>query len=185
MAVDKFSSAAGPTSGLIKIVPASVTVGSGNGSVDATGKITFSSVSDIKITSVFNSNYDNYQIVINLTAAASGNIFLRLMQGTTASSTNYSGSYFYTSSAGAPGYGATNTTAFDSSASSINDHAYCNLSNPFLTRTTVFTCTALQGNIYTFINNGVHSLTNSYDGLQLFPAAGSSITGTARIYGYN
>jgi hypothetical protein len=185
MAVDKFSNAAGPTSGLNKIVPTSVTVGTGSGSVDATGKITFSSVSDIKITNVFSSNYDNYQLVINLSAAASGNIFLRLLQGSTSSSTNYSGSYFYTSSAGAPGYGATNTTAFDCSASSINDHAFCNLSSPFLTRTTVFACNSLQGNTYTFVNNGIHSLTNSYDGIQIFPGSGSNASGTARIYGYN
>ena len=36
MAVDKFSSAAGPQMGLIKLIPTGVTVGSGTASVTAT-----------------------------------------------------------------------------------------------------------------------------------------------------
>jgi hypothetical protein len=49
--------------GLTQIVPTSVAVGSGSGSVDANGAVTFSAASSISINGCFSSTYDNYRIV--------------------------------------------------------------------------------------------------------------------------
>jgi len=71
-------------SGLIKVIPTSVAVGSGSGSVSANGTVTFSGASTITLNGVFSSSYETYQIVVsNLTGATNGNLYLRFTSGGT------------------------------------------------------------------------------------------------------
>jgi hypothetical protein len=55
----------GSRAGLAKIVPSSVAVGSGTGSSDTTGKVTFSGASTVSLNGVFTSSYRNYKIIVS------------------------------------------------------------------------------------------------------------------------
>ena len=96
--------------GLVQIVPTSVAVGAGSGSVDANGAVTFTAASSVAVIGCFSSTYDNYRLVIQykqLTGSNLSNFRLR------AASTDISTSYYYGnsgySSAGASiAYGAAN-----------------------------------------------------------------------------
>ena len=65
--VDGFVAAANDAIGMKLLVPSSVTVGSGSGSVSATGAVTFSGASSVSLNNVLSSTYDNYRIIFNAT----------------------------------------------------------------------------------------------------------------------
>jgi hypothetical protein len=72
-------------SGLVKVVPTSVAVGSGSGSASASGTVTFSGASSVTLNNVFSATYDTYQIIVsNLTGATNGNLYFRFTVGGTA-----------------------------------------------------------------------------------------------------
>ena len=54
----------GSRAGLAKIVPSSVAVGSGSGSFDANGAISFTGASSISINGCFSATYDVYKVLI-------------------------------------------------------------------------------------------------------------------------
>jgi len=56
------------TPGTRLIIPSSVAVGSGSGSVSTSGTVTFSGASSVSINDVFSATYDTYQIVTDLSA---------------------------------------------------------------------------------------------------------------------
>ena len=55
----------GSRAGLAKIVPTSVAVGSGTGSADSLGNVTFSGASSGSLNGCFTSTYDKYKILIS------------------------------------------------------------------------------------------------------------------------
>lgn len=63
--------------GLVPVIPSSVSVGSGTGSVSATGKITFSGATYVDVNDVFTSSYRDYQIM-GYYKQSSGNTNLRM-----------------------------------------------------------------------------------------------------------
>ena len=101
--------------GLVKIVPTSVAVGSGSGSVDSNGNVTFSGASSISLNGCFSSTYDNYWIVWNVTNN-SGTSTCTLRFRT--SGTDYSTADAYGSGYGL-GLGPTTITYNDSGATSF------------------------------------------------------------------
>ena len=81
-------------SGLVPIIPSSVTVGAGTASVDSTGKITFTNSRIISPNAVFSATYTNYLVQINITAAsADSGLIVQFRNGTTV---NTSATYRYT-----------------------------------------------------------------------------------------
>jgi hypothetical protein len=75
--------------GLIKLIPTSVAVGSGSGSASASGTVTFSGASSVTLNNVFSATYDTYQIIVsNLTGATNGNLYLRFTSGGTQNTDN-------------------------------------------------------------------------------------------------
>lgn len=101
--------------GLKKIVPSSVAVGSGTGSADSLGTVTFTGVSSVSLNGVFSSTYDNYWIVWNVTNN-SGTSTCTLRFRT--SGTDYSTADAYGSGYGL-GLGPTTITYNDSGATSL------------------------------------------------------------------
>jgi hypothetical protein len=81
--------------GLIPIIPASVTVGAGTASVDATGKITFTNARIISPNACFSATYNNYLVVFNVTSASADvGLIVQMRNGTTVdTTTNYRAAY--------------------------------------------------------------------------------------------
>jgi hypothetical protein len=196
MAVDKFSSAAGPNTGLIKIVPTSVAVGSGSGSVDVNGNVTFSGASSVSLNGCFNATYDNYQITLQTTAfSGAGALFtqFRLRNASDDSTATW-----YTALAALSignstadpilGVGATQGyLPYTTSTAALTYSPIIEVMRPFLVAKTSVN---VRGYYNTGSRDGIMHGVNqsdvsaSYSGITLFPNTGT-FSGTLRIYGYN
>lgn len=180
--------------GLAKVIPSSVAVGSGSGSVDSNGTVTFSGATSVSLNGCFSSTYNNYRIVYNFSsfAGTAGNFHLRMRaSGTDNTSSNYKYSALNSNNV-APwwdGIVSTGTT-------SIILHRYTradgidgtiDMFNPFATAYTTLNGNAINPNY----NNADGSttvasttVTTSYDGFTLYPATSQNMAGTIRVYGY-
>ena len=180
--------------GLVQVIASSVTKGaSGSASVDSKGNVTFSGTESIALNSVFNSTYQNYLMVFNGTTSAAELVNFRMRLGATdATGANYqrAGAYRVTNEA-IGGLGAINqTSAFMPvlTGTGTNKYFTVNILNPFEAKPTIIygkgaDCQA--GASFSMIDiSAQHDLSNSYDGIILYPGSGT-ITGTARVYGYN
>jgi hypothetical protein len=189
----------GSRAGLAKIVPSSVAVGSGTGSADSLGNVTFSGVSSVSLNNVFSSAYSNYRIIVSgLTAAATASLSIRLRANGTDES---SGSNFYKNHV--QGVYATGTTfAYGSNGSNAwefvlyqlntSDNAggvvELELQNTFASVTTsgFMRCYAWQADTTTRTNRVggmAHTAQASYDGFSLIPTT-SNMSGSIAVYGY-
>lgn len=183
-----------PVQGLTQVIPTSVAVGSGSGSVDANGAVTFSGASSISLNSCFNSTYDNYRILVKFTAQATSNADYNLrmrLSGTDASGSDYfKGSwlnYFNSGTLNANNQNAATSILISGNVtSSVSAYNVLDILTPFLTQKTGIVGSGQGENpTYSFANgfSGIHNLTTSYDGFTIFASAGT-FTGTLRIYGY-
>jgi len=177
------------------IVPASVAVGSGSGSVATQGTVTFSGASSVSLNDVFSSTYDNYQIVMNLTSSANDKIRLRMrVSGADNTTSNYSNHMSLLSSTSTSYLGqlATATTSFlITSSDGTNSVKGVDLTvyNPFATERSLITgihvASGASGapTYYGGTTTGALNLTTSFTGFTIFPESGT-VTGTIRVYGY-
>lgn len=174
------------------VVPTSVAVGSGTGSVDAIGNVTFSSASSISLNGCFTSTYDYYKVMVYLTST-SGSNHLRFRiraSGTDLTTSTYRTVAFYTNSASNSFAGLDQSSGATSgilSYSGVQGNAVeFDIFNPKLADYTHLRSTSsfADGTNMFFISSGtVVNNTTSYDGFTLYPGA-ANITGTVRVYGY-
>jgi hypothetical protein len=186
--------------GLTQIVPTSVAVGSGSGSVDANGAVTFTGASSISLNSCFTSNYQNYRIVANILGAGAGGGGFGQRMRLRASGTDNSASNYRYAGYGLGDASASNifkvqsngtTTSFLLEAASSQAYSY-KVIDVFMPFETENTSIQYQGmyvestpQFFGYDMGGIMSVTTSYDGFTLFTAdAGTSLGGTIRVYGY-
>ena len=181
-------------SGLVKVVPTSVAVGSGSGSADSNGTVTFSGASSVSLNGCFTSAYDNYKIVINNILGTADNVYLTTrfrVSGTDNSSANYYWGSFYadiTNNTSGIQSGSGDTTIQlgytprnDSSGLSYD------ITSPFLTAPTSLagqTVSRAASSRIAIAFQGHYSSSTSFDGTSIFPQSGT-ITGNIRVYVYN
>lgn len=174
--------------GLAKIVPTSVAVGSGSGSVDSNGNVTFSGASSVSLNGCFSSAYQNYKIVADFTVSASSRTGLRWRASGSDLTSGYYSSAFYMGLAGA-------ALAQDSQVTTYNFTGYTTAGLVTVQELTVFkpfessaqtfvTGEGIRGDGYLFPNGGMTTGTGSYDGLTWYTVNGGTFTGTIRVYGY-
>ena len=178
--------------GLVQVIPTSIAVTGGSGSVGSNGAVNFTSVTSLSINGCFSSTYDCYRLVLNLDPNATGynSITGRLRtSGTDASGSNYSYYGMYVDSGGGPARdAASNGTSMSLSDSHTGGGlTTIDIANPFVTKRTFFNitrnnATSANTGYQLFLVGGCHNVTTSYDGLTLnFTYANS---GTLTIYGY-
>lgn len=147
--------------------------------------------STVNITNCFSSTYDNYRLVVNaLTVASNSDIRMRLLSGTTASSsTYYDAQAGWTSSGGAYNVAGNNISGVYlfsiSSSSPTQSSVVCDINKPFInTRTNFITVSSSSdGSNYSGrAGGGLQDVNASYDGLQLY--TGANFTATISLYGY-
>ena len=179
------------TPGLVQMIPSSVTVGSGTGTVSAGGAVTFSGATSISLNGAFTSTYQNYRLLINFYGSVAGNVFAKFRDNSGDISTGYYGCGVYVNIGGTIGpTGLRNNGTEMYIQTSWTDSNQRNLAHFDLQRSPVGTQGAMIGNVWdnwngTVATHGYHrnDMTN-FNGLTIYPASGN-LTGTVRIYGYN
>ena len=181
----------GSRAGLAKIVPSSVAVGSGTGSADSLGTVTFSGCSSVSLNGVFSSTYENYKLLIRINSANSTPaLYCRLRVSGTDTSTNY----FYAASW--RGSSTTTFTTDNGDPSSVfvlgklgNNHSLtsADISSPFEASYTSFNSLSGAGDNtnegYVMWSGGSQGSTTSFTGFTLLASAGN-ISGAVSVYGY-
>lgn len=185
MAVSRFNPDY-PDAGLVQIVPTSVAVGSGSGSVNGNGSASFTGASSVSLNDIFSDVYENYLFIGNIEASASANITVRLrVSGADASGADYENQNFESTSTTNTGQRQTGTVNFLIGANQNNNRNAFQLTvyEPFLTRATSFQSHYFRGEPTIRISYGAHLLTTSYTGLS-FIADSGTVTGKISVYGY-
>jgi hypothetical protein len=168
-----------------------VAVGSGTGSADSLGNVTFTTVSSVSLNDVFSSGYQNYKVVVNV--KASTNVALQ-MRYRVSNADNSVGSYSF-GRMGIDGGGSTNNTGGTSTSftnicnpsteyfGSLDFNVY----NPFASERTTMSGTG-SGLRTDYTASAFYALgclfdvNTSFTGFTLFPSTGT-ITGTIRVFG--
>lgn len=177
-------------SGLVALIPSSVTVASGSASVASDGTVTFTAVSGIAVDGLFSSTYRNYRM---MTDAVSVNNAIYLWQGRASGTTTTSANYYYNelyASAGSVGASGAGSGVIAGRTGYMEAGTFTSISkdiySPFMaTHTQSFSTQGrLSGTTPVLVNNmGGCSLTTQFTGLYLSPSAGT-FTGTMKFYGY-
>jgi len=185
----------GSRAGLAKIVPSSVAVGSGTGSSDALGNVTFSGASSITLRNVFSSTYKNYKVVVNVaTTSTDMDLQLRVGNSGTADTTaNSQWTYWLRNTAGSNlSYDGANVNyVFLASMETYTNTALTNVAldiyNPFIACETggnVQISTVNTSGAVTMGAGGfIKGSSTSWADLIILSSTGN-FTGTITIYGY-
>ena len=186
----------GSRAGLAKVVPSSITVGSGTGSASTLGTVTFTTVSSVSLNGVFSSAYANYRIVLKVKNTSSTFVHTNLRfraNGSDASSGNYQGrTIVWGNDGGSSGESRVNDTSMLVvwNQGTKNSLITMDIGDPNLTEYTNMIGTVMNGyigndtNQITSLTGGMLQTTTSYDGFTLYPAS-STFSGTLQVYGYN
>ena len=178
------------TSGLVPIVPTSVAVGSGTGSASATGQVTFALASSVSLNGVFSNTYQNYMVVMNISARSTAN-YIRLrfrVAGVDDTSANYDYQYLRAITTTVSANEVLNQTASDFITSSTNETTTSvgTFSNVF--QNTAEAYFQNQSNVgvpngpgYLEMLCGGINASTSFDGVTFFPTAGT-FSGLIMVY---
>ena len=181
-------------SGLKLITPTSIAVGSGSGSVNTSGSVTFSGASSVSLNGVFSNTYNNYRIVVEAkTASGAGNIGARMRaSGTDTTSGNYFRQALIAANTSVSASRNNSATSWDNVVTYMdNVMGYANIleiRSPFQsgTYTTVVSTTAHNAaggsNEVWLMSHGIN-LTTQFDGITFIPST-STISGNIAVYGY-
>lgn len=179
-------------SGVVPIIPSSVSVASGSGSHNTTtGLVTFSGATGISINGVFTSAYTNYEVLIyNMTCSVANTaIKLRLRQ----SGSDSTGLYYQTgfSNAGSVGsYNISNGTYWDLYAVP-NGVTYGSTSAQIFAPQVVqrtsgnFTTLGYNSAVGTAMGGLLHDSASTYDGFSIVSLSAATFTGNIKIFGWN
>jgi hypothetical protein len=173
------------------VVPISVAVGSGSGSVDTNGAVTFSAASSISLNGAFTSTYDHYRIILNISTNSAGgylNLRLRASNADLTTSDYFSAviqAAFGSTALGNDNGGNSQSTwnRFGYLDSSLPANIQTDLSSPYLSQYSFFTNYNTRTGYGHQSAGGVYKATTPADGITIYPASGT-ITGTVRVYGY-
>jgi hypothetical protein len=180
----------GSRAGLAKIVPSSVAVGSGTGSANALGTVTFSGCSTLSLNGVFSATYNNYLAVINIDSITASNIMYMRMRVSGADSS--ASSYQYAGDNTPGGYDQWTQAVYGTTAfvwqryGSGGVTSNMNFYYPFATSNTGFNSisNALSVDARKNTSGGYFNATTSFDGFTIYSASGTMNSGTISMYGY-
>ena len=175
------------SSGLVPIVPTSVSVGGGTATVGTNGQVTFTSATtSLSLNGVFSSAYDNYRIVYRATYATDSSLTARFRVGTTDTTTNYVFGLLYANSASPAASSTTSTSLGLSITACITRNITADIVSPFLTTNTGFIGNGREQRTSTFYGTLAYGLAQtdntSFDGFTILNDTAQ--TGTVSIYGY-
>ena len=172
------------------IVPSSVAVGSGSGSVATQGTVSFSGASSVSVNDVFSATYSNYIILLNTTGSANQQVNFRLRVSGTDSTTAYGSQSSASDSTSV--FGSRLTPGFwqGNDVRSADRHLIrYELFNPQAAADTFGfqkTASIVAGDTTQISQTNftlVHDVATAYTGFSLIASTGT-MTGTVSVYGY-
>jgi hypothetical protein len=186
LATDVETVISGLGSGL-NIVSATSIANTGGTATRTNGKVEFSGVSSLSLNGIFTSTYDNYRIIISGTNSASNDIRARLrLSGTDnsgATAYSYGGTYVSTTTTGfEAGSSGTSSALIGRWYTGSRWGSWMDIVSPALAVATNMTTDNAMATLQ-YRMFGYHDQATAYDGITIFPAAGT-ITGIIRVYGY-
>lgn len=175
--------------GLVSMRPTSISHSGTGAVINASGGVNFTAVTEVNLNGVFTSAYDNYMIVMDYTGTASNDgLDVRLRaSGSDASGTDYVNQLLNVDGSSAAGIRQTGQTR--ARVARTNDTLALGLQlavyGPALAEPTAIRSVSVSSynSAYLADSAATHSLSTSYDGITIFPAAGS-LTGTVHVFGY-
>jgi hypothetical protein len=178
------------TPGLTQIVPSSVAVGSGSGSVSANGVVTVTGASTVSINDVFSNTYERYKIIASVTGSTTQTqlLFRLRVGGSDNSSTNYREQFFTGDGSTASAGRDTGRTSWEIGTiiSGYKNYLETDIGLPFQSFNTMGltrVSDAITGNIRVFFGGLGLDVTTSYTGFTLIANSGT-MSGTISIYAY-
>lgn len=175
-------------SGLVPVIPTSVSVGSGSASISSAGVVTFSGVSSLSFNGIFSSSYRNYLVIFDWLNTTDSGLFIRLRSGTTDNtSAVYSYNMLWQGSAGVGNSYQNAVSAFGGIFGHARQSVKVDVISPYEARRTAMIMTGnaenLSGSTEAHNSSATHRADSSFDGLTLYQASGNG-SGVVRIYGY-
>jgi hypothetical protein len=183
--------------GLVDLVPASVTVGSGSASINSSGLVTFTGATSISLNGVFTSAYKHYRILFHPdSSTVNANIVIRFRSAGVDNALEYYTAGWLGTSEGATGsthWAQNNSTAGflgrSWNATSGYSSSSLDVSNPQVTGRTFarFQSNALDSAGRVASITGIVSQNNaslSFDGMTFLLDAAGNMTGSLQVYGY-
>ena len=179
--------------GMKLLVPSSVAVGSGSGSVATQGTVSFSGASSVSVNDVFSTTYNNYLVQFVGTQSAAVGLTLRLrVSGADNTNSNYNnaGITYLSNNSTGTNLGAENATSFNLNTGFTRTGSYnFNFFEPFSTQYTSYVLDSVTSDGVATVearrsmSSGFFEATTSFTGFTLILASGT-MTGTLRVYGY-
>lgn len=177
--------------GLVPITPTSITVGAGSGTVNALGLITVTNVTSVTLNGIFNSNYENYRLISNLTVSTLELRHRYSINGTVqatadygwagSSSTSAGGSSIYSGS----GLDWSALGAFSAASSTgFTADFYSPAVAGRITRGN-FHVGAWNGTWFNVVFSSAWNNANAVDGTTFYSTTAATFSGTFKVYGYN
>ena len=193
MAVSRFNPDY-PDAGLVQVVPTSVAVGSGSGSADGNGAITFSGASSVSINGCFSSNYNNYKIIIDISPSTGMTLSSRLrVSGSDNTTSNYNAVTYAIENRAVAEFSNTSEggTSWLLGNMSFSDRSHFDLSifEPNVSQNTGLLANIMNATTTTGYKSvllvGAYDFkaTTVFDSITFYTSTGT-ITGTVRVYGY-
>lgn len=174
--------------GLVPIIPASVSLGSGTGSVDATGLVTFTGATIVSLNTCFSSAFLNYLLVWDMTAGSADNsLFAQFRTGGTTDVTGYSAGYHEASNGGAiVSSGGTSQTSVKTGRNSAagGGAGVMEIFAPY--DSSQYSRVIGRSTDMSFVGwgAGYYATKKSHDGFTINSTTTATFTGTLRVYGY-
>ena len=176
------------TNGLVVQTPTTINV-SGTATIEANGSVSFSAITLLRLNGVFTADYDNYMITWSGTSSGNTNLGLRFSK---AGSDDASGTYWrrYVTASGTSTYVYDGTYSqmylFGSGGTWVNGQtAY--IFRPYVNATSAVISQGVYdgGATYYADLNGLHLVVDQFDGFSIAPGAGTNVTGSITVFGFN
>lgn len=173
-------------SGLVPVVPSSISVNAGTGSVSVDGLISVTGASSLTINGCFSSAYSNYYVIAAFTSASGGDADIQTqLTGPSTLGSGYLGArYGYYNNAAAGSWYATQGSATIARMTNTYGCSFtCTITNPgnSIANKRWMSQTIDQDFAMTTAFRNTSSAT-AYTGMNLFTAS-PTFTGTVKIYG--
>lgn len=176
--------------GLVPIIPTSVSVSSGTGSVSSSGLISFSNVGAININNAFPSGYTSFKVVLTNIDGSDYTAIKVRSAGTDASSAYYRmGLQSLSNTNGYQWWNSENASFIYLMATAYSNKyaASIDIHSPNIANWTQFVWQAqgqqAGGTLNGVQATGTHATAAAYDGFSLFGTSGT-ISGNVKVYGY-
>ena len=177
------------TNGLVVMTPSSIAYSGTSASINADGSVDFSAVTSLSLNGVFTSDYDNYMIVLSGTDSLDDSHYFRLRDAGVNDSTanSYVRQYLQATGTSIVGGRITSDSGAFSPSSNTPPYGYTvYIFGPYLAQPTGTRSTTVSRSSVIITDWAcVHSVSDSFDGVTIYPGSPATMSGLLTVFGFN